>query len=88
MRQRPKKMGCRLPKSILSLWLWLYEQITPSLLQGVRQTLRKVGFIIKRQQGSHIILRRDDPFAQVVVPEHKELDGGTLPAIIRQAELS
>jgi len=33
-------------------------------------------------------LRRDDPFAQVVVPDHKELDRGTLRAIIRQAGLS
>lgn len=31
-----------------------------------------------------MILRRDDPFAQVVVPDHKELDRGTLRAIIRQ----
>ena len=34
-----------------------------------------------------MILRRDDPFAQVVVPNHKELDRGTLCAIIRQVEL-
>jgi len=43
--------------------------------------------ITKRQHGSHMILRRDNPFAQVVVPNHKELDIGTLRAIIRQAEL-
>lgn len=35
-----------------------------------------------------MILRRDKPFAQVVVPDHKELDRGTLRAIIRQAGLS
>ncbi len=51
------------------------------------QTLAKVGFYIKRQHGSHIILRRDNPFAQVVVPDHKELDKGTLRSIIRKAEL-
>lgn len=44
-------------------------------------------FYIKGQQGSHIILRRDNPFAQVVVPNHKELDKGTLRSIIRQAEI-
>ena len=49
--------------------------------------LRKVGFYLKRQHGSHLILRRDQPFAQVVVPDHKELDRGTLRAIIRQAGL-
>lgn len=50
--------------------------------------LGKIGFYKKRQQGSHVILRRDDPFAQLVVPDHKELDRGTLRAIIRQANLS
>ncbi|MFH0992221.1 MAG: type II toxin-antitoxin system HicA family toxin [bacterium] len=46
-------------------------------------SLLKVGFSIRRQQGSHIILRRYEPFAQLVVPDHKELDRGTLRAIIR-----
>ena len=52
------------------------------------KALTKAGFYKKRQHGSHIILRRDDPFAQLVVPEHKELDRGTLRAILRQANLS
>ncbi|MBC7264907.1 MAG: type II toxin-antitoxin system HicA family toxin [Chloroflexi bacterium] len=52
------------------------------------KALGKAGFYFKRQEGSHIILRRDDPFAQIVVPDHKELDRGTLRAIIRQAGLS
>lgn len=50
--------------------------------------LSRAGFYVKRQQGSHIIMRRDDPFAQLVVPNHKELDRGTLRAILRQADLS
>ena len=33
-------------------------------------------------------MRRDAPFAQLVVPDHRELDRGTLRAIIRQAGLS
>jgi predicted RNA binding protein YcfA (HicA-like mRNA interferase family) len=52
------------------------------------KALAKAGFYFKRQEGSHIVLRRDDPFGQVVVPNHKELDRGTLRAIIRQAGLS
>jgi predicted RNA binding protein YcfA (HicA-like mRNA interferase family) len=52
------------------------------------KALEKVSFYFKPQEGSHIILRRDNPFAQVVVPDHKELDRGTLRAIIRQAGLS
>lgn len=42
----------------------------------------------KRQEGSHIILRKDNPFCQLVVSNHKELDRGTLRAIIRQSGLS
>ena len=52
------------------------------------KALEKAGFYFKRQEGSHIVLRRDDPFSQVVVPNHKELDRGTLRAIIRQAGMS
>lgn len=52
------------------------------------KALTKKGFYFKRQEGSHIILRRNDPFAQVVVPNHKELDKGTLRSIIRMANLS
>ncbi len=51
------------------------------------KTLKKVGFYIKRQKGSHIILCRDEPFTEVVVPNHKNIDKGTLRAIIRQSKL-
>lgn len=50
--------------------------------------LAKAGFALKRQEGSHMVVRRDDPFAQLVIPDHKELDRGTLRAIIRQSGLS
>jgi predicted RNA binding protein YcfA (HicA-like mRNA interferase family) len=50
--------------------------------------LSKKGFQFKRQNGSHIILRRAEPFGQVVVADHKELDRGTLRGILRQAGLS
>lgn len=50
--------------------------------------LSKAGFAFKKQEGSHIILRRDNPFGQLVVPDHQEPDRGTLRAIIRQSGLS
>ncbi|MBI5214957.1 MAG: type II toxin-antitoxin system HicA family toxin [Ignavibacteriae bacterium] len=52
------------------------------------KALNKIGYFYKRQEGSHIILRRTEPFSQLVVPDHKELDRGTLRAIIRQAGIS
>ena len=52
------------------------------------KALSRVGFVLKRQEGSHMILRRNEPFTQLVVPNHKELDRGTLRAIIRQSGMS
>ena len=52
------------------------------------KALERVGFQIIRQKGSHISLIRTDPFAQVVVPDHKELDRGTLRSILRQAGIT
>lgn len=49
--------------------------------------LEKLGFYFKRQEGSHIVLRRNVPFSQIVVPNHKTLDRGTLRAILRQADI-
>jgi predicted RNA binding protein YcfA (HicA-like mRNA interferase family) len=56
--------------------------------QEVVRALSKAGFYFKRQKGSHIILRRDIPFAQVVVPDHKSVDTGTLSHILDDANLS
>ncbi|MBC7318832.1 type II toxin-antitoxin system HicA family toxin [Candidatus Bipolaricaulota bacterium] len=52
------------------------------------RALERLGFYCKRQTGSHVVMRRDEPFAQVVVPDHDELDRGTLRAILRQAGVS
>lgn len=52
------------------------------------EVLEKVGFSVKRRKSLHIIMRRDDPFCQTVVPDHKTIDRGTLRAILRQADIS
>ncbi|MBX3302903.1 MAG: type II toxin-antitoxin system HicA family toxin [Nitrospira sp.] len=52
------------------------------------KALERASFVVRRQEGSHVILRRAQPFSQLVVPDHKELDRGTLRAIIRQADLT
>jgi predicted RNA binding protein YcfA (HicA-like mRNA interferase family) len=52
------------------------------------KALGRAGFALKRQEGSHMILRRAEPFAQVTVPDHRELDRGTLRAIRRGAGIS
>lgn len=52
------------------------------------KALQKGGFVVRRQTGSHIIMTRADPRAQVSVPNHKSLARGTLRSIIRQAGLT
>lgn len=56
-------------------------------LQCVK-ALTKAGFSVRRQKGSHIVMQRADPYAMVVVPDHKELRPGTLKGIIRDAGLT
>mgnify|MGYP001557993434 CR=1 FL=1 len=55
----------------------------------VIKALSKIGFQIVRQKGSHIILVKETNESKkaVVVPNHKEIDVGTLIEIIRQAGL-
>ncbi len=52
------------------------------------KALPKIGFILIRQKGSHIILRKDNPHCQVTVPNHKILDRGTLRSILRSVDIS
>jgi predicted RNA binding protein YcfA (HicA-like mRNA interferase family) len=51
------------------------------------RALQKIGFYVVRQKGSHIVMRRDNPYMQTVVPENKEIPPGTLRAILRDANL-
>lgn len=55
----------------------------------VIKALRKVGFEPVRQKGSHVVLVKRAPNSKraLVVPNHKEIDPGTLLEIIRQAGL-
>ena len=55
----------------------------------VIKALTKAGFKVARRIGSHVILIKfmDEGKIGVVVPNHKEIDRGTLLEIIRQARL-
>jgi predicted RNA binding protein YcfA (HicA-like mRNA interferase family) len=50
--------------------------------------LRRAGFRVHRQRGSHIILVRDKPYAQVTIPAHRGIATGTLSAILDGADLT
>jgi predicted RNA binding protein YcfA (HicA-like mRNA interferase family) len=56
--------------------------------QDVIKALTKIGFVVKRQRGSHVILRRDSPHGRVVVPNHKAVRIGTLRSILHAANIT
>ena len=56
--------------------------------QELAKVLSRVGFIVNRQRGSHMILKRADPYARVVVPNHKRVRPGTLRHILNEAGIT
>lgn len=54
------------------------------------KALEKAGFIIVRQKGSHIRMKRvtSEVVINVTIPLHETLDRGTLKSIIRRAGLT
>jgi predicted RNA binding protein YcfA (HicA-like mRNA interferase family) len=53
----------------------------------VGKILESFGFVVVKQRGSHIKLRRQVGFGPkqiLTVPNHKEIDKGTLKGIIQQ----
>jgi predicted RNA binding protein YcfA (HicA-like mRNA interferase family) len=56
--------------------------------QAVLAVFQSLGFEVQSQKGSHVKLRRVGPNGErqtLTIPNHSELDTGTLRAIIRQA---
>lgn len=52
------------------------------------RALERLGYVLDRQKGSHMVLRRESPpHRRLVIPDHKEVAKGTLRAILRQAAI-
>jgi predicted RNA binding protein YcfA (HicA-like mRNA interferase family) len=56
--------------------------------QELVKVLLRVGFVVSRQRGSHIVLRRDSPYARVVVPDHRQVRPGTLRQILNEVGMT
>jgi predicted RNA binding protein YcfA (HicA-like mRNA interferase family) len=54
---------------------------------GLVNALEKDGWIVVRQRGSHVRLKKSGRRMVLVVPLHKELRKGTLAGILRDADL-
>jgi len=56
--------------------------------KDIVKALRRLGFIIDHQRGSHIFLHNLDKNQTVIVPNHKEIKKGTLHNILKSTDLS
>lgn len=56
----------------------------------VLRAFRRAGFSTISQKGSHIKLRgiREGKLQTVIVPNHREIAGGTMTSILKQAAMS
>ena len=52
----------------------------------VVRALERLGFVVARQRGSHIVMRRGS--SGCVVPNHREVKSGTLSGLLKQASVS
>jgi len=51
--------------------------------------LRRLGFEVHHQRGSHVVMRHvEDPARRAVVPMHREVRKGTLNAILKGAAVT
>lgn len=55
----------------------------------IRILCNKFGFKVRRQRGSHVVLRKETEAGAIitVVPKHKELKIGTLKGILELAKI-
>jgi predicted RNA binding protein YcfA (HicA-like mRNA interferase family) len=52
------------------------------------KVLRRIGYIIDHQKGSHVFLHNPQENKSIIVPNHKELKKGTLNNIIKKAGIT
>lgn len=54
----------------------------------VVRALRRIGFVVDHQRGSHIFLHNIDRNISVVVPQHTEVKKGTLNNILKKVGIT
>lgn len=67
------------------MWLNMPKLPVVSGAETIR-ALERLGFVVARQRGSHIVLRKGA--TGCVVPNHREIKVGTLRGILKQADVS
>ncbi|HIJ10790.1 TPA: type II toxin-antitoxin system HicA family toxin [Candidatus Woesearchaeota archaeon] len=56
---------------------------------AIKILCNKFGFVIVRQKGSHVVLKKETPKGKIgtVIPNHKELKTPTLRSALRLAKI-
>jgi predicted RNA binding protein YcfA (HicA-like mRNA interferase family) len=54
----------------------------------VVKALRRIGFIVDHQRGSHIFMHNLEKNISIIEPQHKEIRKGTLNNIIKKAGIT
>jgi len=54
----------------------------------VTKALRRIGYYVDHQRGSHIFMHNISENKSVIVPNHKELKKGTLNNILKKVGIS
>jgi predicted RNA binding protein YcfA (HicA-like mRNA interferase family) len=52
------------------------------------RALRRSGFIVDHQRGSHVFMHNLEKGISVIIPLHKELKKGTLHATLKRVDIS
>jgi len=52
------------------------------------KALRRIGFVVDHQRGSHIFLYNLEKNISVIIPQHKEIKKGTLHSIIKKVGIT
>lgn len=50
--------------------------------------LRRIGFVVDHQRGSHIFMHNLERNISIIIPFHRELKKGTLNSILKKAGLT
>jgi predicted RNA binding protein YcfA (HicA-like mRNA interferase family) len=64
------------------------EKLPPFSGAETVKKLKKTGWKVARQKGSHVMMTRPDYFYTLIIPQHKELGSGLLKKLLRQANLT
>ena len=56
--------------------------------RDARRAFEQLGWVFRRQTGSHMVLTKPGSIASLSIPDHRELAPGTLRKLIRAAGIT